>query len=289
VRRITQDATVGATSDQYAVLTKYIVGKITDAAPFPTLRLERNVVLQGKASSNQIDVLWQFQDGTRTRMVLFECRAYASSLKQSAIHAWRGVLDDVSSVTGPCEGAMVTSTGYQRGARAVAETYGILILELRQPNDLDVAGRVLEVRLQITARAPYFEEVLVEGEELHVEAGPRNSWSPDLSLRHGDGTEELLADVLLAGELSALDADPTPRHSVERMFDPAVTLLDAGTPIAEVRCVRAMVGERQGEPTTTIIGGRDRLAWVLKDTLDGTCVWFTNDGQHYVTRLSRVS
>lgn len=178
---------------------------------------------------------------------------------------------------------MVTATGYQRGARAVAQTYGILILELRQPTDLDVVGRVLEVRLQIVARAPYFEEVRVEGEELRVEAGPRSAWSPDLSLRYGDGTEELLADVLLAGELAGLDADPTPRHSVVRMFDPAVTLLDAGTPIAKVRCVRAMVGERQGGPTTTVISGRDRLAWIVKDTLDGTCVWFTNDGQHYVT------
>jgi len=274
---------VARTSDEYEILTRYIVGMITATSPFPTLRLERNVVLQGKATSNQIDVLWQFQDGTRTRLVLFECRAYASALKQSAIYAWRGVVDDVSAVHGPCEGVMVTATGYQSGARAVAETYGILILELREPNDLDVAGRVLEVRLQITTRSPYFEELLVEGEALHVEAGSRTSWSPDLSLRYGDGTQTLLADVLLAGELSAFDAAPRPSHRVERVFDPTVTLLDAGTPIAEVRRVSAMVGERLGDPTTTVIGGRDRLAWVLKDTLDGTCVWFTNDGQHYVT------
>lgn len=274
---------MGALSDEYENLTKYIVGMITAASPFPTLRLERNVVLQGKASSNQIDVLWQFQDGTRTRLVLFECRAYASTLKQSAMHAWRGVVDDVSAVHGPCEGVMVTATGDQRGARAVAETYGILILELREPNDTDVAGRVLEIRLQITMRSPYFEELSVEAEELHVEAGPRTAWSPDLSLRYGDGTQMPLADVLLAGELSAFDAAPTPPHKVERLFDPAATLLDGGTAIAEVRRVSAIVGERQGDPSTTIIGGRDRLAWVLKDTLGGTCVWFTKDGKHNVT------
>jgi len=274
---------VGAASDEYENLTKYIVAMITTASPFPTLRLERDVVLQGKATSNQIDVLWQFQDGMRTRLVLFECRAYASRLKQSAVHAWRGVVDDVSATHGPCEGVMVTATGYQSGAKAVAETYGILILELREPNDADVAGRVLEIRLQITMRSPYFEELTVEAEELFVEAGPRTAWSPDLSLRYADGTQLPLADVLLTGELAGFDAAPTPPHRVERLFEPAATLLDDGTAVAAVRRVSAIVGERQGDPSTTIIGGRDRLAWILKDTLGGACVWLTKDGKHHVT------
>ena len=228
-------------------------------------------------------VLWQFQDGLRTRLVLFECRAYASRLKQSAVYAWRGVVDDVSAVHGPCEGVMVTSTGYQSGAQAVAETYGILILELREPQDADVAGRVMEIRVEITMRSPYFEELTVEAEELHVAAGPRLAWSTDLRLRYADGMEMPLADVLLTGELSAFDAAPTPPHRVERSFDPPATLLDDVMAVARVRRVSAVVGERQGEPSTTTIGVRDRLAWILKETLGGTCVWFTKDGKHHVT------
>lgn len=108
------------------------------------------------------------------------------------------------------------------------------------------------------------------------------AWSTDLRLRYADGIEMPLADVLLTGELSAFDA-PTPPHRVERSFDPPATLLDAGMAVARVRRVSAVVGERQGEPSTTTIGGRDRLAWILKETLGGTCVWFTKDGKHHVT------
>jgi hypothetical protein len=51
--------------------------------------------------------------------------------QQQALHGWRSVVDDVGEAGIETIGVMVTTAGYQSGAQRVADSYGIVILELR--------------------------------------------------------------------------------------------------------------------------------------------------------------
>jgi len=75
---------------------------------------------------------------------------------------------------GDCEGVMVTTTGYQKGAKAVADTYGIVITELRAPTDDDLQGRAVEVHLDI-GRVRLFWRDVGEALELSLAAGVGSS------------------------------------------------------------------------------------------------------------------
>jgi hypothetical protein len=51
-------------STEYERLTRDLVQRISDLSPLATTRLEHNVVLPGRASPHQIDVLWEFTTPT---------------------------------------------------------------------------------------------------------------------------------------------------------------------------------------------------------------------------------
>lgn len=81
----------------YEELTEELVRRLGSASDVTTLRLERDVLLRGRATNNRIDVLWEFRraSGELVRL-LFECRSYARRINQQALHSWRSVVDDVS-------------------------------------------------------------------------------------------------------------------------------------------------------------------------------------------------
>lgn len=271
-------------ASEYEKLTEWIVTALASDAPVRTVRIERDVKLQGAATTNQVDVLWTYEESGREHTVLFECRSYGRTLTQQAVFAWSAVVKDLqSAVDSTLEGVMVTSTGYQRGAQAVADTYGIVILELRQPTEKDLAGRLLGINVELHLRTPFVRDVRVEATEVYADQTEFRAWGPDVELRHPDGTTELMVESLLRNELTGIRDEPTPAHAVMRTFDEPVRLIVEGEPKALVRAIRATVGETDAEPIRFEAGGRDRLAWMLKDTLSGTRAWFADDGRHHVT------
>jgi len=273
------------TSSDYEALAEYVVTALTAGALVTTIKLERDVRVQGKATTHQIDVLWEFQDGEHQCTVLFECRSYKRRLTQGAVLGWRGVVQDIASMRGDCEGVMLTSTGYQSGARDVADTYGIVILELRAPTDKDLAGRVQEIHFSFVARVPFVRDVHVEADEIFGDLGNHQvaGLSTEILLVHADGRTEPLTDVLLAGELSPPGSVTGRPHPVLRRFTTPPSLVVEGQRLMTVRAIRANVGETVGEPQNSVIGGREQLTWMLKNALNGTHAWFTKDGRSYIT------
>jgi hypothetical protein len=88
-------------------------------------------------------------------------------------------------------------------------------------------------------------------------------------------------DLLQEGEINSPKDDVTPLHQVTRSFDPPVILMADGEPVARVCSISATVGEEQGDPFDFTVGGRERLAWMVKDTLGGARAWFAKDGKIY--------
>lgn len=109
----------------------------------------------GHATDNRIDVLWEFKPASRRVVrLLFECRSYRRRINQQALQSWRSVVDDVAKPGIETIGVMVTTTGYQSGAQRVADSYGIVIFELRAPTASDRANRWRSVRIAFVARLP---------------------------------------------------------------------------------------------------------------------------------------
>lgn len=267
----------------YEELTAELVRRIGAADELRTLRLQRDVLMPGRATGNRIDVVWEFEQGSgRMLRLLFECRSYARRITQQALHSWRSVVDDVSEPGIETIGVMVTSTGYQAGAQRVADTYGIVICELRTPNAGDLSGRWQSVRLELRARTPYVRDLSVKAsEQLSADASIDGALG-EFVLDLGDGKSELLADNLLRGELGPLTEPPLAAHAVTRTFVPPVLLSRLDEPLARVWEITATVGEADAEPVTVETQAGE-VAWVLANTLTGTHIWFAADGRIWQT------
>lgn len=269
--------------DSYEQLTEDLMRRIGAVDGIETLRLQRDVVLVGLATENQIDVVWEFKAASgRLVRLLFECRRYGRRITQQALHSWRSVVDDVSVAGVDTFGVMVTTTGYQAGAQRVADTYGIVICELRAPADEDLAGRVWSVRVQMTPRLPTATDLAVEATEQLGTDVSFNGVLGEFSLELADGIVSSLGDELLRGELGSLDEPPTAPHRVTRTYDPPVILRRVEEPIARVLQISATVGEVESAPTT-IESQTGRIAWMLANTLTGGHTWFAEDGRIWQT------
>jgi hypothetical protein len=267
----------------YEDLTRWIVEQLAARAGVTTTRIERGVEILGKATVNNIDVVWEFLDADgRPQRIVFEARSYGRRIDQQRLHSWRSIVDDITSEAMPTVGVMVTTTGYQAGAQRVADTYGIVIVELREPTAADTANRVMEVGIEMVARRPFVRAILVTDGELLDPEGAGPMLDSELELVHQDGRRVRLVDELLAGELNPWTEPPTPAHQVTRVYDPAVVLEYEGRPVARVQSVTAEVGEHE-HSTSFRVGGLDRIAWLMKNTLTGAHTWFAHDGKVYET------
>lgn len=267
----------------YEEVTEDLVGRLGDVGGLTTLRLERDVPVSGRANDNQIDVLWEVQreSGERTRL-LFECRSYKRRINQQALHSWRSIVDDVSEPGVETVGVMVTTTGYQSGAQRVADTYGIVILELRAPTERDLANRWHSVRTELVVRMPLVTDLSVDATEQLAADASVNGALGEFFLDLEEGTSEALMDHLLRGELASLREPPTKPHAVTRTFASPVLLRRGEEPIARVVKIRATVSEAQAEPMVIETSTAD-IAWMLADTLTGSRIWFAADGRIWQT------
>ena len=272
------------TAREYELLTKHLVSLISQQASMRTTRLQHNVKLTGRSAANQIDVVWEFltPEGMPWRVII-ECRRFRTRLKMKDVHAWRSVVDDLDTPELPTLGVMVTSTGYQSGAQVVAETYGVVILLLREPTEADFAGRVTRVRVDIAFRKPVISSLRVTATEQFGEfpTGPVPVGSCGLIL--ADGTTLPLADHLLAGELGELRDPPAPLHEVVRSFDPPAVLTLGGQRRLKVASITATVGEQVMDVPSIAVNGREGLAQVVANVLESTSLWFTDRGTFYTS------
>jgi hypothetical protein len=269
----------------YEEVTREVVDRLARAHGVQTTRLDRNVTLKGRATANQIDVLWEFVDANaQPGRLVFECRSYAGKIRQQAMHSWRSVVDDVAVDGVATVGVMVTTIGYQSGAQDVADTYGVVTLELREPTPADTEDRVWTIEVSILPRLRRVVDFEVDAIEML--SGQEGVAVPgdDLLIEDGGGGLVQALDLLFEGETNGMREPPTPFHRVVRPFDPPRTLFVEGQPLARVRSVAAVIGEIDGEPFEFRVGGLQSVAWMLKNTLSGQRVWFAEDGRIWSTQ-----
>ncbi len=104
----------------------------------PTV-VQHDVKLKGKSGcEHQIDVYWEYEIADNKHKVAIECKNYKSSIPKGKVQEFQGVLADLNNVNG----IMVSSKGFQSGAKKYAKEYGISLKELRLPNRNDAIGEI---------------------------------------------------------------------------------------------------------------------------------------------------
>lgn len=204
----------------FELLTKHVMEVLLGLAP--DAPLGHNVRVQGKAEHHQIDVLWEAPTafgGPFT--VLFECKKHARRVEKKDLMAFRTLVDDVAAVRGETVGVFVVSSGYQSGAVNIASTYGIVILELREPTPNDLRGRALVTSLELRIQVPVITgwDIVASGENAAENRAERVSTDHPVVLP--DGSVSTLGRIVTEGVLEGFDAIP-PRKVTREFSVPAV-------------------------------------------------------------------
>lgn len=105
-------------------------------------KVEHDVKLLGKSGcDHQIDVYWEYEIAGNKHRVAIECKNYSSLVPVGKVRDFQGVLADLKNVNG----IMVSSKGFQSGAKKYAEEYGISLKELRLPGSDDIVGEITTI------------------------------------------------------------------------------------------------------------------------------------------------
>jgi hypothetical protein len=121
------------TGQSYENLTQAIFQSILDQKEVSNITVERDVTLQGKTTTHQIDIYWKFQKGLVQYETIVQAKDWSKPVDKAHLLLFREILNDLPNQP---RGIFVTRSGYQEGAKEVALAHGILLYELREADNL---------------------------------------------------------------------------------------------------------------------------------------------------------
>jgi hypothetical protein len=264
---------------EYERLAQGIAIRLAEFFGGATETCQHNMILEGRGTNNQIDVMWLGTMNGVRRRILIECKNYRRALDQGRIHAFTNVVRDVSFDGVPTVGVVVTPSGYQRGARDLAAAYDIIILELRRPLESDFADRIVRMDINMEIKSIGFDAV----EFQWVSKDPDAYASPTLlelaMLTPLSGGACIAVRRLLALRLGGTPSEQFeaslrgPRCSVQ-LSEPHI-----GEQLGQVIAVAGTARAMSQRESFSLGPGREGIAHVLIDALNGVTAWFTVDGK----------
>ncbi len=127
------------TNIEFEKFTQHVYQKLVNNRILKPTKVQHNVKLKGKSGcEHQIDVYWEYEIAGVTHRVAIECKDYSSTIQIGRVRDFFGVLYDLGDI----KGIMVTSKGYQEGAKRFAMHYGIVLQKLRKPGYDENVGEV---------------------------------------------------------------------------------------------------------------------------------------------------
>src|SRR5262249_7559290 len=113
---------IGNTGIPYELLVQAIFQEILQQDRVPNVSVQHNVRVRGRTTKHQVDVLWRFLVGGIEYTTVVQAKDWRAKITKAAVLAFRAVLDDIP---GQPRGIVVTRTGFQSGARELAERHGM--------------------------------------------------------------------------------------------------------------------------------------------------------------------
>jgi hypothetical protein len=127
---------------RYERLTSLVV-KILD--PTATVMHDRDVAAGlPRRSVHQIDVVVDRPGHRGSQRLLIECRHHGRSITKKDVQAHESASRQIGA-----HPVLVTTVGYQSGAKTFAEDEGVTLLVLRRFTDADREGRLMEVPVKV--------------------------------------------------------------------------------------------------------------------------------------------
>lgn len=125
---------------EFERFTQRIYQKLVNNNVLKPTKVQHNVKLKGKSGcEHQIDVYWEYEIAGNMHRVAIECKNYDSHVPIGRVRDFFGVLQDLNYV----RGIMVSSKGYQEGAKKFADYYGISLKMLRPPGRDETIGSII--------------------------------------------------------------------------------------------------------------------------------------------------
>lgn len=124
---------------EFELFTQRIFDRLLNNNILKPINVQHNVKLIGKSGcEHQIDVYWEYEMNKTIHKVAIECKDYNSMVPIGKVRDFYGVLSDLDGVNG----IMVSSKGFQTGAKKFAEHYGISLKSLRAPEKNEPIGSI---------------------------------------------------------------------------------------------------------------------------------------------------
>ncbi|MDR0964948.1 MAG: restriction endonuclease [Myxococcales bacterium] len=229
------------TGKPYEELTEQVFNRLL-AQDKVCAQVKRDVILDGRSTRHQIDVTFEFVVGPIRYRNIVQCKDWNSPVKQEQVLAFLGVLADIP---GQPRGIMVSRSGFQEGARRVADHHGIKLYELREPRDEDWEGLIRKIPIHLHICHSHFEDTRLFFDEdairkhLHNRDLPlleiKFSFNPNITPLKNEATDEQInLDDLLNGLIPKTGVPP---YRIRHDFTDRVILEVPTSPIPRLPVV----------------------------------------------------
>ena len=149
---------ISVNSKDYEILVREIYQQMLDQNQALNVIVQHNVNKQGRATSHQIDVYWEFCLGGVTYRVIVQAKNWKNPIRKGDVLTFKGVLEDLPGTVG----IMVTSSSFQRGAIEVANAAGIMICNLQEDLSSNISlypGGTATIKIKGFLKAPNGEHL----------------------------------------------------------------------------------------------------------------------------------
>jgi len=137
---------VSETSADYEKLAQKIYGEILALQGVENIDVRHNVKIKGKSGvEHQIDVFWEYKYAGIVHRVLIECKQYGHAVSLLHVRNLHGLTTDIPNSTG----IIVTTIGFQSGAKEYADFYEMGLKLIRKPRGEDWDGCIQIVNIQV--------------------------------------------------------------------------------------------------------------------------------------------
>lgn len=137
---------ISETSTDYEKLAQKIYEEILALQGVENIDVRHNVKIKGKSGvEHQIDVFWEYKYAGIVHRVLIECKHYSHAVSLLHVRNLHGLTIDIPNSTG----IIVTTIGFQSGAKEYADFYELGLKLIRKPRGEDWDGYIQIVNIQL--------------------------------------------------------------------------------------------------------------------------------------------
>jgi len=281
-------STSGMSGSEYERLTRDVYDALLRSEGIDTVVVRHDTDIVGRSGcAHQIDVYWEFRLGGVLFRTAIECKRYASPVEIGRVRDFYAALSDIGNI----QGIVVTTVGYQSGAKKFAEFYGINLLELRAPTAADWAGTFKDIGITIHVCAPQIVDVGVTLDrvwhEAHLDRLPQGfqlqfaGMDNEVGLLDSQGNlVRSMHDIVLGLPsfiYNAATDDPSKEHRTHTINDKGLFVRDPTFGLVPIEELRITYKVKVDMMQINILGA-EIVKFILRDLKSGQIHRFKAEG-----------